>query len=384
MGELAEEITRQGGFADPVWREVFFRVPRHRFVPDWVWARLEDGSRLAISRTDGDAYDREHWWRIVYGDNSVVTQVDDGLKPAPGAVGEYPTSSTSQPSAVIRMLEMLNVEDGQRVLEIGTGTGWNAALLCARLGDDRVTTVEIDPDLTERARAALTGLGYRPSVVCGDGEQGYLPNASYDRVIVTAAAQCVPYPWVEQTRPGGLIVLPWGRGFSTESLVRLTVTGDGSASGRFVGQVGFMWLRGQRLSCRLADAIGEDDEADETTATLDPWAIVGNPDAEFAIDVHVPGCTYLRRQSEDEPDAETLWLLDGRGSWAAAGYRNGSPTADIDQHGPRRLWDEIETAYRWWTNAGRPTTDRFGMTITPHRQTIWLDNPKGQSWNLTE
>jgi protein-L-isoaspartate O-methyltransferase len=87
------------------------------------------------------------------------------------------------------MLDALDARPGQSVLEIGTGTGWNAALLSRRVGErGRVVTIEVDPRLAQDARCALTNAGYDPLVITGDGTAGYSTGAPYDRVISTSAA----------------------------------------------------------------------------------------------------------------------------------------------------------------------------------------------------
>lgn len=106
-----------------------------------------------------------------------------------------PSSSNSMPSNVATMLGYLDIpsgaETGMRVLEVGTGTGtgWNAALLAARLDDDAVTTIETDPTVAAGARTALTTAGYAPHIVTGDGLHGYPPHAPYERIISTATAR---------------------------------------------------------------------------------------------------------------------------------------------------------------------------------------------------
>ncbi|MEU6942781.1 methyltransferase, partial [Streptomyces rubiginosohelvolus] len=96
--------------------------------------------------------DRGGWLRHAYADTAVVTQVNDGA--AAGAAGErWASCSASAPSIVFRMLDMLDLRAGHRVLEIGTGTGWNAALVAHRLGAGRVVSVEVDPVLAMRAEA---------------------------------------------------------------------------------------------------------------------------------------------------------------------------------------------------------------------------------------
>ena len=111
-------------------------------------------------------------------------------------------SSSSQPGIMAEMLEELQLEPGQRVLEIGAGTGYNAALLRHVVGESgRVVTVDVDADTAVRARRALKGSGV--TVVTGDGREGYARGAPYDRIIVTASAAEIPRAWYEQLEPEG-------------------------------------------------------------------------------------------------------------------------------------------------------------------------------------
>jgi protein-L-isoaspartate O-methyltransferase len=149
------------------------------------------------------------WFDRIYRDELIITQLDDGATP-PGEAGRRISSSSSMPSVMLRMLDELQVFDGCRVLEIGTGSGWNAGLLSARLGASNVVSVDVDPAVAAHAEAALKAAGQPVTVVVGDGAAGYVPGAPYDRVIATCAVRHIPYEWVTQTRPGGLIVTPWG------------------------------------------------------------------------------------------------------------------------------------------------------------------------------
>ncbi|MGH3885395.1 MAG: methyltransferase domain-containing protein [Pseudonocardiaceae bacterium] len=99
---------------------------------------------------------------------------------------------------------------GHRVLEIGAGTGYNAALLAHLVGPaGKVTTVDIDSKVVRGARECLAAAGYRGvSVVCGDGEFGYSDHAPYDRIVVTAGAWDLPPAWVDQLAAGGRLVVP--------------------------------------------------------------------------------------------------------------------------------------------------------------------------------
>jgi protein-L-isoaspartate(D-aspartate) O-methyltransferase len=111
---------------------------------------------------------------------------------------------------VAQMLEQLRVEAGDRVLEIGTATGYNAALLAHLAGSaGRVVTVEIEEDLAERARQSLAETGYpEVRVVRGDGRLGIPESAPYDRIVVTAGVRQVAPAWIDQLAEGGRMVVP--------------------------------------------------------------------------------------------------------------------------------------------------------------------------------
>ncbi|WP_243726038.1 methyltransferase domain-containing protein [Actinomadura rubrisoli] len=186
------------------------------------------------------------------------------------------------------MLDALALRPGMRVLEVGTGTGYNAALLAELTGAENVTTVEVDPSLADHARRALEDAGYPVTVVTGDGMRGYRHNAPYDRIIVTAAVREVPYAWVEQLGAGGLILVPWVASFHPdEPLAALEVRADGTAEGRFGAPAWFMPMRSQRLQ----------QQAIRDTETR--WAAAGKPEASrYGVTVTADG----QRIWLDSPD----------------------------------------------------------------------------------
>ncbi|MGH3935752.1 MAG: methyltransferase domain-containing protein, partial [Pseudonocardiaceae bacterium] len=192
------------------WQELIAEVPRDPFIPDTIWVDIDAGHPqsgfVALSKQD----DPQRWWELVGANEPVITQVDEGLT-AVGDTGWSPSSSCSKPSIVADMLDALDVHPGHSVLEIGTGTGWNAALLCKRIGQrGRVVSIEVDPLIAQAARTALTHAGYSPLVITADGADGYPDGAPYDRVLATAAVcEIVPRAWLDQIRAGGLIVTPW-------------------------------------------------------------------------------------------------------------------------------------------------------------------------------
>ncbi|MGH3815821.1 MAG: methyltransferase domain-containing protein [Pseudonocardiaceae bacterium] len=252
LRELAERFTADGVLRTPQWREVFLRTWCHPYVPSF-YPTLDAPCLLSI-----DPQRRDDWLAAVYSDQTLITKVVQvPMSPAlrPGSYPVY-TSSSTMPSLVLRMLEALDVHDGHRVLEIGTGTGYNAALLCARLGSEHVTSVDVDPELTELAAERLASNGYTPTLAAVDGAGGYPPGAPYDRIIATCAVPAIPPAWLAQAAPGA-IILADVHGPIGGTLARLTVGPGGVATGRFLPDwAGFMWLR------------HTPDIPDTTTATL--------------------------------------------------------------------------------------------------------------------
>lgn len=162
--------------------------------------RLVDDAMASVPRhlfVDAADVDIDH----AYADVAIVVKID-----AEGTA----ISSASQPTIVAAMLELSRLERGHRVLEIGTGTGYNAALLDHIVGPDgSVVSVELDADLAAAARDRLRRQGCdRVRVVTGDGAAGHLPGAPYDRVIVTTGAPDIAPAWIDQLRVGGRLVSP--------------------------------------------------------------------------------------------------------------------------------------------------------------------------------
>ena len=148
----------------------------------------------------------------------------------------------SAPHMVAIMTDLLAFSPGQRVLEIGTGCGYHAAVTAEVVGAPNVYTVEYHKDLAERARERLAATGYgQISVRTGDGREGWREHAPYDRAYLTCAAPSVPSAVVEQVRPGGLVLAPIGG--SKQRLVRASKREDGSLKREHHGPVRFVPLQ---------------------------------------------------------------------------------------------------------------------------------------------
>ncbi|WP_240796290.1 methyltransferase domain-containing protein [Streptomyces sp. RFCAC02] len=349
--DAAMEAAGEWPARSPWIRRAAARLPRELFAPDRLWA------------WDGDAYaaveraaDPRGWAARVYAGpgSAALTRI----------VGGLPGSSMSAPAVVADMLDALRLDPGHRVLELGTGTGWNAALLAYRAGAGRVVSVEVDPELAATARERLAAAPCPDvTVVVADGAAGCPGRGPYDRLIATYAVDTIPWAWVEQTRPGGRIVTPWGR----MGHVALTVADDGrSASGRVRGLSTFMPARDRLPATGLAwNRVRGTDPARLTRPfARDTEPLRDDPHLLFALRVALPDVQVFTRSGGR---AVTVGLHDGRSSWAV--LDGGSGTAFVG--GPRDLDEELTHAWDHWTRHDEPAFHDFGMTVTPHRQYVW-------------
>lgn len=155
---LAEKLAEDGDLHSPQWKSAVCAVPRHEFIPHYY--RHDTGTRPATWQlvVPSDPSEVQAWLDLVYSDTTLITAVADYAERGV----QIPVSSSSKPDLMVRMLEELDVTDGDRVLEIGTGTGYNAALLSHRLGSRNVFSVDVDPDLMATARLRLPGWAITP------------------------------------------------------------------------------------------------------------------------------------------------------------------------------------------------------------------------------
>lgn len=351
---LVQRMEEQGALSARV-REAFLTVPRHAFLAP------EDGNRSAI------------WLEEVYQDRALLTRRDGrGM----------PLSSSSQPSAMALMLEALDVQPGMRVLEIGTGTGYNAALL-ARLTDDPalVTTVEIDGELADLARGRIesvveTGM----TVIVGDGRLGAPERGPYERIIATASAFPVPRAWVEQLAPGGRLVLDL-RGKIGGGLMVVEKQEDGSARGRFLAvkeEISFMGLR---------DTAEESTRVESFAAPVrEKQAVYEAGTAAYACAEHFCSFERFRERQEEAlnfwiqchfPALAIKWYQREQRAWALLVDEQTGTTVALEQRedgigvvvrGERALWEEMMQAYEEWKALGKPGKACSTLVISAEKQ----------------
>ncbi|USX50477.1 methyltransferase domain-containing protein [Lentzea sp. HUAS12] len=346
--ELADHLLGTGVLRDSQWHKAFRSVPRHGFLPH-LYRQLSSGDWERVTADDPG------WLELVYADRVWVTQFDGDDT----VTGGTPTCSSSMPTIMAIMLEALEVHSGQSILEVGTGTGYNAALLCQASGSGNVTTIDVDPGISARARERLHDNGFFPTCVTGDGALGHPARAPYDRLLATCSVATIPPAWLEQTRPGGLVVTTLHRPIGA-GLVLITSNGDGTGDGRVLAADGrFMPLRAHAHPPALAGT-GEF----ERRSTTVPFTTVLDPASpfEFFAGTALPGVV-----------AGPGRLAHSDGSWV---HHRGS---HVDQGGPRRLWDVAEAALAEWRELGEPRRGQFGVSVRRDGQHLTLGD---LSWHL--
>jgi methyltransferase of ATP-grasp peptide maturase system len=365
---LAIRLVQSGALVTPQWQAAVEAVPREFFLNPGVF--LPEGTLWRPVTATGS--DPTEWIRTAYSPDTLTTQLDGHLTADQTSepVAGLPTSSSTMPALVVGMLESLDVEDGHQVLEIGTGTGYSGALLCHRLGEDNVTTVEVDPDVAARADAALETAGYSTWTVNGDGLLGHPRRAPYDRIIATCLVRRIPYTWVRQTKPGGIILATVGSWANGTGLAKVTVNEDGTAEGRIIGRAGFMQARSQAttpvsgdLSARAAYADSER-QAKVSPLLLDEWT------PAFLAQLAVPGAQLVRATTDE--GAQLLYLFDPERESFAEFLADG-PEWRVRQGGPISLWDRVEEALIAWEAAGSPDLTAVQLRITQASHRYWIE-----------
>lgn len=351
---LTELLVSQGAIRDQRIADAFRTVPRHLFVPQVP---------LEIAYTD---------------DVVLMKRNKSGLA----------ISSVSQPTVVALMLEQADVQPGHRVLEIGSG-GYNAALLRELVGPTgEVTTIDIDRDVTTRARQNLDTAGYSSvRVLRADGEFGCPENAPYDRVVVTVTAWDIAPAWVQELAPGGRIVVPLRLRSQTRSMAFDLL--DGFLESRSMTVCGFVSMQGagandERYVSLHGDLVSLSFDEDQESAPAPPERVLGRPrtsvwsgvlmnreeplsDLDLWLALALPGYCVLsaepRAVKKDVVAPAPRWGASAMASSDSVCYLTSRPAADPDfvelganAHGPAArdfallLADEVR---RWDENLRR-------------------------------
>jgi len=369
--QYVQHLANQGVLPTSALRAAFAQVARHLFVPSYY---EQQGTTLTwLMREAPDpatpADELARWLAVIYSDRALVTYLDEE---------QQPVSSSSQPSVMARMLNALAVEPGMRVLEIGAGTGYQAALLAALTGDPGlVTTVEVHPDLARQAETVLHEVvGPGISVCQGDGWYGWSARAPYERIVATASVVTIPDAWIEQLAPGGRLVMDLGGHLAGGLLqAQKSLTGE-RVSGTFlpVAKTRFMAL--QSLHAPTSAALrrhfrahaleGATQMVPVPSASPFP-ALFGNADFLFFLQWHLPEAA-LQWWGRNDPQRLVPALLDPA-THTLLTFRAGDDDASGTRWfatiaGPGPLWQQVQQAAATWVRLGKPTPMGYRLAIT--------------------
>ncbi len=311
-------------------------TPRHLLVST-AYRQQPDGTWTAPETAGADL-------DLAYLTTTLVTELDD--------TGQ-PISSSTKPDLMVRRLESLDIHDGHRVLEIGTGTGYNAALLAHRLGDEHVHSLDVDPVLVDTARTRFPAIGRHPHLAARDGVQGWPDHAPYDRIIATCSVPGIPWTWAEQAAPGARLLTDLKVGSGAGNLVLLH-RHPNRLEGRFTGRwAGFMPMRHHTTTTGIpAPSVrAEQQREHSTTAPAEPWktrrelwllaSFTLPPDLRHG---------YTLDPATRTPNAATLTASDG--PWCHVTLGDGP--RQVREGGPTPLWTHVENVWRTWNDNGQP------------------------------
>lgn len=348
------ELTAAGAIRSPRVERAFRAVHRHRLL-ETFYIREPGAQGPSAVHHDPASPDREHL-KLIYSDDALATRFLDGM----------PASSTSAPSLVARMLELLGLDQGMKVLEIGAGTGYNAALMAEITGDQElIVTVDTLDDVVEQTRRLLASAGYpRIRVLARDGFDGAPEQAPFDRIVATVGCSDLSPHWAGQLADGGTMLIPLEHsGGHPLFLLQKDSTG---LRGRVALWTGFMPVRGP-LHIEGLWPLGylRPGSGGPVRAT-DPW-----PGFGIRRPFTRPGSLDL---ADDEIDfLFFLGLSDRRAGWLDPGPGLNNGPDGWAAAGPDGIWwwkdaslvAELDGLYQEWTAGGKPAIGDYQVWFRP-------------------
>jgi len=364
---LVAELKKQDGLLDRTLEAAFLAVPRHVFLP-------------------------EESLEVAYSDQAIPIKKDSD-----GSV----LSSSSQPSMMAIMLRQLRLREGDNVLEIGAGTGYNAAIMQTIVGDTgNVTSVELDKLLADKASSNLqkARLGAVVNIVNADGAMGYAPRAAYDRIIATVAVWDIPTSWVKQLKQDGILVAPiWLE--SMQVSAAFVIQPDGSLYSRTNIPCGFVPLRGiasgpnitRRVSgstltlssneaefmdgAALLSLLSDDAETTYLTSSLSfseywrgfvPYLTLNMPEGYFFAAYNVG-----ENQKDFGLEGDGFALIT-RGSACFVRYQG---RGEVHLFGGADALFTLQSVLDQWEKSDRPGADRIRIQLLPKDSTEPVEHP---------
>lgn len=373
-----QQLKADGAVRSPAVERALLKVERHRLLQTFY---RPPGPRGGPPIQHDPEHPLLEHLELIYSDTALGTRFVDGM----------PASSTSQPSLVAGMLELLELALGARVLEIGAGTGYNAALMAEIVGDQRlVVTVDVLDDVVEQTRRLLAWAGYGGiAVLLRDGLEGVPERAPFDRMMATVGCSDLSPAWAGQLAEGGRMLVPLEHAGGHP--LYLVHNEHGWLQGRVASWSAFMPVRGPLHVDGLWPIGVLQPDSGEVVHQRDPWPGFGAAGPLPSLDC-----------SADEIDFRFyLSLVDRRACWGPGGVGlsddlNGWAVAGPDAI---RWWkdaslvERLDHLHSEWLSRGRPTLGDYQVAFVPieedasvppggwapdrrfFRQLVWLEKP---------
>lgn len=337
----------------------FRRVPRHKFLEN-IYVPTKDFSTRSGYRqiqTDPQHPTPEHL-ELIYSHRALLTRI--------GPSG-LPTSSTSMPGLIADMLELMNLKPGLKILEIGAGTGYNAALLSELVGDQsKVVSVDIQEDVVEQSQRLLSAAGYGDiKVIAKDGFFGVAEEAPFDRIVATVGLYDVSPHWAEQLADGGQMLLPIKQGGACP-LFRITKDGN-RLKGRAMGASGFMSVQGEMVPDADRPLSQREQESKSKVERKPGWDLGRRRqirwDFFYFLTAADSRASLLPLPGADDDDGWTHWTYGLSEGGAAVIFAQDQLVLVGEAAQP--LLDRLDEIRGLWESSGRPKASDYEVEFIP-------------------
>jgi protein-L-isoaspartate(D-aspartate) O-methyltransferase len=353
VDQYALALKAAGAIRSAAVEAAFRRVPRHQLIERFYQGRVEDIVEI-------DPSDPAHL-ALIYSNKAFTTR----WWPAP--------SSSTLPTLMALMLELLKLRPGMRVLEIGAGTGYNAALLAELVGDQRlVTTLDLQEDVVTQTRRNLAAAGYgQIHVLARDGFAGYSDFAPYDRIVATVGCSDLSPHWLDQLAPDGFLLIPLAHGDVFSCPLTRVWQQKGRIYGRVVGYASFMAVRGE---LRRDAWLSEDDNL-----MLSQLVNTSDPDTTYPL---FEGLTDYPEPRPGLPSGQaahleffyflalhtsrTFWTWRGPGLGGTQGcVLLADDSIQLYGNQARACYRELDQIYHLWEQKGKPGMREYQLEFSP-------------------
>ncbi|MEM7531908.1 MAG: methyltransferase domain-containing protein [Chloroflexota bacterium] len=358
VNQYIEQLKKQGAIQTSQIESAFRQVPRHLLIEKIYSGRYDQPDILEI-----DPLNEEHL-AMIYSDRALSIQ----WYPEP--------SSSSQPSLVAQMLELLTLKSGMRVLEIGAGSGYNAALMAELVSDPSlITTIDLNERLISTTKKQLANAGYEQiNIYAQDGFDGFKANAPYDCIVATVGcADLSPY-WFEQLSSDGFLLIPLSHGSIVQCPLTQIKKNDNGGTGKIVQYSNFMPIRGDQFSQNLW-AFSTEEEEGRFVSHLQTTEV----NAEYPL---FHGLKDFPNHASGLPEAwtgrvefhyfvalhrqDTLTCGKGLG---LGGHSNcvimGHDKILLYGDNSEILYQELEQIYQQWISLGKPQMNDYELEFMP-------------------